>query len=255
MRFRIGIAALSLTLSLSAQHRETNPFSSAEALAEGKRLYRTNCGVCHGMEGKTGRGARLAVRDHRHGNGDAEMFRVIQNGVPGTDMPGLWLEEDAIWKILLFVRTLEVNAGEACVATPGDVTQGAKLFEQACRGCHIVAQDGGRLGPELTYVGLNYSREQLRDALINPDQDIGNRYRTVEVKTAAGMTYEGVLLNEDGYTVHLLDRQENLRSFERSELAAVEKPGRSLMPSYSGVGEAEIENLLAYLCGLRGEAR
>ena len=119
MAFRIVWLAAALTLPLIGQHRESNPFSSAADLAEGERLYRTNCGVCHGMEGKTGRGARLAVRDHRHGNSDAEMFRVIQNGVPGTDMPGLWLDEDATWKILLFVRTLEVNAATPARRPPG----------------------------------------------------------------------------------------------------------------------------------------
>ena len=116
----------------------------------------------------------------------------------------------------------------------------------------MVGREGGRLGPPLTHVGLNYSREQLRDALVDPDKDIGNRYRTVRVRTAAADSIEGVLLNEDGYTVHLMDRQESLRSFEKAQLTAVDKPEASLMPSYQGLGEAEIESLLAYMCGLRG---
>ena len=252
MAGRVVLFFAALTIPLSAQHRETNPFGSAQDLAEGKRLYRTNCGVCHGMEGKTGRGARLAVRNHRHGDSDAELFRVVQNGIPGTEMPGLWLDEDSIWKILLFVRTLEINAGEACSATPGDAERGAKSFEQTCRGCHMVGREGGRLGPALTYVGLNYSRDQLRDALLKPDKDIGNRFRAVEVTTKSGESFGGVLLNEDGYTVHLMDRQENLRSFDRTDLLTVKKPAKSLMPSYAGLGEAEIEDLLAYMCGLRG---
>ncbi len=243
---------MALAASSSAQHRESNPFSSAADLADGERLYRTNCGVCHGMEGKSGRGARLAVRNHRLGDSDAEMFRVIQNGVPGTDMPGLWLEEDSIWKILLFVRTLEVDAGDVCAPTPGDAGRGEEVFTQSCKGCHAVGQEGGRLGPPLTHVGLNYSREQLRDALVKPDKDVGNRYRAVRVTTKTGEAIEGVLLNEDGYTVHLMDREENLRSFEKAELAAVEKPGTSLMPSYEGMSELELQSVSAYLCGLRG---
>jgi len=29
------------------------------------------------------------------------IFDLIEGGIPGTDMPGLWLEEEEIWKILL----------------------------------------------------------------------------------------------------------------------------------------------------------
>ena len=253
MALRTALFAFAFAVALGAQHRETNPFDSAEDLAEGRRLYRLNCGVCHGMQGRTGRGARLAVRQHRHGNSDAELFRIIQNGIPGTDMPGLWMDEDSTWKILLFVRTLEVEAGEACEATPGDTAQGGEIFARSCLTCHAIGQRGGRLGPELTHIGLTYSREQLREALLEPSKDVGNRYRTVRVETTGGDFVEGVLLNENGYTVHLLDTDENLRSFAREELTSVEKPAESLMPSYAGLlSDDDVDDLLAYLCGLRG---
>ena len=249
---RVCLLLVALAAAAMGQHRESNPFSSPADLAEGKRLYRLNCGVCHGMEGKSGRGARLAVRSHRHGNSDAALFRVIQNGVPGTEMPGLWMDEDSIWRILLFVRTFEVNAGEAC-ESGGDAAAGQAVYAaSSCAACHRIGGQGGRLGPELSHVGLNYAPEQLRAALVEPSRDVGARYRTVRV-TQAGKTVEGVLLNEDAYSVHLLDRAENLRSFLREEVESVEKPAESLMPAYMNLSDRETTDLIAYLCSLRGK--
>ena len=249
---RFAVLFLGAILPLSAQHDDRNPFSSKADLEEGAKLYRLNCGVCHGMEGKSGRGARLAVRDHRHGNTDAELFRVIQNGVPGTEMPGLWMEEDSIWKILLFVRTFEVDAGEACEPSPGDAARGAAIYrEKACKSCHMTGGEGGRLGPDLSHIGLNYSREQLRESLLEPDKQVGAKYRTVVV-AADGSTVDGVLLNEDAYTVNLMDRGERFRRFDKAK-AKVEKPAKSLMPAYKDLSERQMDDLLAYLCGLRGK--
>ncbi len=248
-----GVVWLAMgAVAMTGQHREQNPFSSREAFEEGRFLYRLNCGVCHGMEGKSGRGARLAVREHRRGDTDAELFRVIQNGVSGTEMPGVWLDEDSIWKILLVVRSFEVDSGDVCASSPGDRLRGESVYQSSgCRGCHRVGSEGGRLGPDLTHLGLNYSRAQLGVALLDPAKDIGLRYRTVRV-SAAGEKVEGVLRNEDAYSVHLMDRRERLRSFQKSETESVEKPGGSLMPAYGGLSEIEMKDLLAYLCSLRG---
>lgn len=243
---------LCIALHLMAQHDDRNPFRSPADLEEGARLYRLNCGVCHGLEGKSGRGARLAVREHRHGNTDAELFRVIQNGVPGTEMPGLWMDEDSIWRILLFVRTFEVDAGEACAPSPGDAARGEKLFrDRACLSCHAAGSEGGRLGPDLSHVGLNYSREQLRESLVDPDKQVGKKYRTVVV-ASGGSSVDGVLLNEDAYTVNLLDRAEKFRRFDKAK-ANVEKPAKSLMPAYNDMTEQQMDDLLAYMCSLRGK--
>jgi putative heme-binding domain-containing protein len=249
---RFAVLLLGAILPLAAQHDDRNPFSSRADLDEGAKLYRLNCGVCHGLEGKSGRGARLAVRDHRHGNTDAELFRVIQNGVPGTEMPGLWMDEDSIWKILLYVRTFEVDAGDACAPSPGSAAKGQELFrDKACQACHMAGGEGGRLGPDLTYAGRSFSRDQLRESLVDPDKQVGMKYRTVVV-VDGGSTVEGVLLNEDGYTVNLMDRGERFRRFDKAK-AKIEKPAKSLMPAYKDLTPQQMDDLLAYMCSLKGE--
>jgi hypothetical protein len=72
------------------------------------------------------------------------------------------------------------------------------------------------------------------------------------VTTAGRDVIEGRLLNQDTFTVQLIDEDERLRSFDRSELrdfAFVASP----MPSYVGTLSAqEIADLVRYLTSLQG---
>lgn len=246
-----------LAVAAAAQTHESNPFRTEGDAAEGRRLYSFYCVFCHGMDGASGRGARLASTYRRHGASDKEMFRVIANGVSGTEMSGHILPEDDIWRIVTFVRTLESSASasaNACAQSPGDAGMGRTLLEGkgACLSCHSVSLDGrsrgsGRLGPDLTTIGATHSRAHLRESLVDPSKQISNRYRSVR---AGG--YFGLLLNEDEYTLHLIDTNENIRSLQKSALKGIERPTQSLMPAYGSLAPAELDALLSYLCSLRG---
>lgn len=245
------------------QTRETNPFTSEKDAAEGKRLYSFYCVFCHGMDGASGRGARLASTFRRHGTSDRDQFRVIANGVPGTEMSGHWLEEDEIWKILAFVRTLErsVTASTAgCDGASGNAARGRTVFfgKGGCLNCHSAAIDGksqgrGRLGPDLTYSGATRTREHLRESLVEPDKAVARQWRQARVLARSGETFRGLILNEDEYTVHIMDTREQVRSFEKADLRLLETPAQSLMPSYrTALSAAELDDLLSYMCTLRG---
>ena len=257
LRYLVLLFALPIVLAAARTH-ETNPMSTPGEFAEGRRLYRINCGVCHGMEGKTGRGARLARRSYRHGNSDAVLFDLIEAGIPGTEMPGLWLEEGDIWKILLFVRAFAEKASEACESSGGDFEAGKQVFEThgSCYACHTVGSQGGRLGPDMSFAGEMYTNQQLRDALLAPGRAVADRYRTVRLVTKNGEAVEGVRLNENLHNIFIMDRSESIRAFRKQDLHSLEKPDQSLMPAYGDLlSETDIDNLLAYLCTLRGNAK
>ena len=251
--FVLAMAAVQPT---AARPVEQNPFSSAEDLAEGARLYLLNCGVCHGPHGASGRGAKLATKRRKHGASDAEMFRNILDGIAGTEMPGLWLDGDAVWKILLFVRTLEPESERACMSAGGDPERGRELFVQKgrCSSCHTVGMGGGRLGPDLSDAAMTYTREQIREALVDPHKTIAERHRGIKVVDRAGDSHEGILLNEDAYSLHMMDRAEQIRSFVKQDLASFERLDHSLMPVYGNIlSAAELDNITAYVCSLGGE--
>ncbi len=93
----------------------------------------------------------------------------------------------------------------------------------------------------------------LRESVVNPSADIPLDYRSVSVTDRAGADTSGVHLNEDEYSVHLRDVSGNLRSFMKSEIARIALPRQSLMPPYTSLSTADLENLVAYLSGLRSE--
>ncbi|MBM3724872.1 MAG: c-type cytochrome [Acidobacteria bacterium] len=246
-----------VALSLAAQSRDTNPHTSPADVAEGRRLYSLFCVFCHGMDGASGRGARLATTFRRHGTSDRDQYRVIANGVSGTEMSGHFLQEDEVWRILSFVRTLERGAPAspgACAVDAGSAVSGRRVFEQrGCLGCHSVGLEGsGRLGPDLGGIGAARPREALRESLVAPERAVAPAWRAVRVTLRDQSTVTGFLLNEDEYTVHMIDMSERARSFERRGISSMARQAGSTMPPYASVPPQELEHLLGYLCSLKG---
>jgi cytochrome c oxidase cbb3-type subunit III len=233
---------------------EKNPFDTPGDAARGQPYFLGHCAHCHGQQGEGGRGVNLTTGRYRHGGSDRELYRTIRTGVPGSEMPGSGLGEGEIWRIVAYVRRLAAAGAEEKAA--GDSAAGKAVYRsKGCAQCHVAEGQGGRLGPDLSEIGLRRSLKFLRESLTDPNAFVAEDYRTVTVvPSQGGEAVTGVLLNEDDYSVQLRDSRENLRSFLKSNLKDVRRESRSLMPSYqSTLSDAEIENLVAYLSSLRGK--
>jgi quinoprotein glucose dehydrogenase len=155
--------------------------------------------------------------------------------------------------MVAFVKRLG-SAGARETAT-GDPQAGRMVYEAkgGCAACHAVKEKGGRLGPDLTEIGLRRSLKFLRDSLTDPSSYIDRQYRSATAIEPNGTKTRGVVLNEDDYSIQMRDLNEELRSFLKSDLAEIRHERESLMPSYeSALSEKEIDNLVAYLSSLRG---
>jgi hypothetical protein len=72
--------------------------------------------------------------------------------------------------------------------------------------------------------------------------------------TKDGKTINGRRLNEDTYTIQLIDDQERLVSLSKPELREFTILKTSSMPSYkSSMNDQEIADLVAYLGSLKGK--
>ena len=71
----------------------------------------------------------------------------------------------------------------------------------------------------------------------------------------SGELVEGMRVNEDSFTVQLRDIEGTLHSLRKQELKTYRKLfGRTVMPNYAQkLSRAEVDDLVAYLAGLRGE--
>jgi putative heme-binding domain-containing protein len=151
--------------------------------------------------------------------------------------------------------TAEEHAAKAMALPPGDAANGKTLFDGkgACLSCHRVVATGSRLGPDLTEIGAIRTPEQLQESLVDPNAEILPENRTFTVVTRDGAKITGRLLNQDTFTVQLMDQKEQLRSFDKSRLRSYSFVKDSPMPSYNGkFSPQELADVIAYMGTLKG---
>jgi len=232
-----------------------NPNASPADVQNGERLFLGQCASCHGPKGEGGRGAVLAQPKLRRAPDDESLFRVIRDGIRGTEMPGGYaVTTQETWQLAAYVRSLGRAPQEN---VPGDPKRGEELYRSKghCDQCHIVGGQGGSLGPELTEIGARRSASHLRDAVLNPESSIPERFLQVRVLTKDGRRFTGVRLNEDIFTIQIKDLNGALHSFVKDDLKELQRDaGKTPMPSFRAVlSTAEADDLVAYLVSLRGK--
>jgi putative heme-binding domain-containing protein len=252
LKLPIALFLLTTSATLLAQESTVNPHNSLEDIAAGGRIFHSHCLGCHGPAGTGGRGPDLTHADLRYGGTDQELASVIADGIPGTEMPFFFFNGRQLGQIVAFVQSLRQSSQQ--IQVKGKPERGAALFrgKGGCLKCHQVSGDGGRLGPDLSQVGARRSPDHLKASLLNPNQYVSPLDRRVHAVSRDGKRFSGIRLNEDTYSVQLLDSNGNLISVLKSELKEYRLDNSSSMPSYQGVfSESELEDLLAYLYSLR----
>jgi hypothetical protein len=75
----------------------------------------------------------------------------------------------------------------------------------------------------------------------------------VTLATADGRTIVGVPMNEDTFSVQVMDMSERVQSFDKKTLKSFRHENRSLMPVYdpNRLGDTDLDDVVAYLQTLR----
>jgi putative heme-binding domain-containing protein len=238
----------------AAQHGRDqlgNPFNAAADIEAGRLLYRANCAVCHGIDGSGGRGSDLTKGVFRRGSSDEALFKTIVKGIPGTEMPPVVMEGRQTWQMIAFLRTLsERRTGGG----PGDPGRGRGIVQGkgGCLQCHRIHDQGLRAGPDLTSIGQNSSLNQLEASVVRPNERVKPEHWTIRAVTRDGRRITGRRLNEDTFSVQLIDQDERLVSLAKLSLAQYEIQTNSSMPSYQDkLSRAELDDVIAYLATLK----
>lgn len=248
-----------------------NPYAgSAKAAKAGEYEFRINCALCHGLGAKGGgRGPDLTRARKKYAHNEAEMFQVISNGIPGTAMPangtngqGVGMTDEEIWQIITYIRSQEVKASSKAI---GNAAHGKDVFygDANCSLCHMIDGKGGRLGPELTGVGASRTREALIDSVRDPSRRLAwglteatkefpQEYETVTVVTTDGKQIKGVALNEDSFSVQIMDTSEQIHLLEKDKLRSFQKTRESMMPKYGSdlLSDKDLDDIVAFLASV-----
>lgn len=224
-------------------------------LARGEKLYQGHCALCHGTQGGGGRGPMLAHPKLKRAPDDAALVKVIEEGIPGTEMLGAWqMNEREIRQVAAYVRSLGRVSPKP---VPGDVAHGRQVYEGkgGCAACHMIKGQGGVMGPDLSAIGLRRSASYLREAIENPEAAVPDDFLQVRVTPLKGAAITGVRLGEDSFTIQVRDYSGGLHSYWKRDLKEISKDrGKSPMPSYKDkLTESEMTDLIAYLSTLRDE--
>jgi cytochrome c oxidase cbb3-type subunit III len=226
-----------------------------DAAETGRWTFRILCAPCHGIYADGGRGPDLTLGTFSAGDRDADLFRVISRGVPGTEMSAYAgrITDAEISHLVAYIRSVG-HANKAAIQ--GYAAAGEKIFwnKGACGQCHRVGTKGSSLGPDLTRVGRQRSMAYLSTSLLKPDADVTPGYATVTVVTRDGKKIVGVERNFDNFSAQLVDLSGKYYSFVIEDVISMKREQRSLMPSTYGqlLSETEMNDLLAYLNSLRG---
>ena len=145
----------------------------------------------------------------------------------------------------------------------GDAERGRQLFlksltgETQCMKCHTVNDAGGKIGPDLSAIGIKGSRENLFESILQPSKAVADLYVTWTVTTIDGLTISGLLVAEDEKTLTIRDANGKDYPIPVADIDARSKSLVSLMPEslVAKLTEGELIDLVEYLTTLKKEEK
>lgn len=253
MRSRLLLCAAIAALASAASAQPPGLTYAPADIAYGAKLYDAQCTTCHGSNGDGVGGIDLKAGKFRTAVTDQDLVRVILNGVPGTGMLAFRFESGELDGIIAYLRNM--NTFDRGSVKSGDAARGRTIFDGKgeCQRCHRATERGSRVAPDLSDIGARRSPSSLLRSLVDPSSQMMPINRPVRAVTRDGTVITGRRLNEDTYTVQLLDDRERLVSLVKADLREYVIATTSPMPSYEKtLTPDERADLVAYLLSLKG---
>jgi len=252
---RLPTLAFWALIAMSAQQAQAQEVGdhqyTSQAIEAGSVVYSQQCALCHGQQGALVDGINLSIGVFRSVQSDIDLRQVISEGAGEGRMPAFNLRAEELNSVIAFIR-----AGfdpEGVAVKIGDPIRGKTLFEGAgqCADCHRVRGVGPRTAPDLSNIGAMRTPASLQRNILDPATALLPINRPVRLVTRFEETIVGRRLNEDTYTVQLIDSQERLRSLKKADLVSYEISDEpSKQPTT--LSSDEVADVIGYLLTLRG---
>jgi len=221
------------------------------AIAEGRQTFESRCAGCHGLDGRgSERAPDVATRAGVLRLSNADLFKIIQRGMPAAGMPSFGtLDSSRIHALVSYLRLLQGKTVGSKVA--GDPQKGKVLFygKARCADCHMLDGAGGFIASDLSSYGRTRAPEEIRDVITNPSGNSGTSRGVVAVTTRDGQNFSGVLRNEDNFSLQLQTLDGVFHLLVKSDVADVAHQAEPLMPSDYGsvLNKSETDDLISYM--------
>ena len=242
------------------------PPAPPEQVAHGQQVFQSNCGFCHGSDGRGGEAGPNLVRDEvvlRDHNGEL-ITPIVQNGIPAQGMPKFGLSGAEITDIAAWLHNQPLSdrgAPSTLDILVGDAKHGEAYFNGAgrCMQCHSATGD-------LAGIGSRYEPKTIQNLIVSGGGGRGRRRSagaappvkapptTVTVTLPSGRRVQGELDHLSAFVVALRDSAGTYRSFARHDSipkVVVTNPLQwhiDMLPKWR---DADIHNLTAYLVTLK----
>ena len=134
----------------------------------------------------------------------------------------------------------------------GNAELGREIFfgrvDASCRRCHKIDKSGGEVGPDLSRIGLDKTREYLLESIVDPNKQIAKGFETVILAMADGKIHAGIVKNDDDEQLRLQLPDGRLVTVKKSDIEE-RTVGKSGMPEdvVKKLTKFEIRDLVEYL--------
>jgi len=225
-----------------------------EAIRTGMGVYRLRCADCHGTDARGVRGPDL-TQLWAAGRTDEGIFRTITEGIPGTNMRAVdrvRTRDSEVWQIIAYLRSISTPT---LTQPHGDAARGREIFETSCSVCHQVDAVGGRLGPDLSRIGIARSVDALKQRVRGDyGKMVDPNYAPTTLVDASGARVQGVSKNQDLFSIQVLDAAGRIQGYDKEALRSLDVSMTSMMPAFSPemLSDTALEDLVSYLVTLRG---
>lgn len=194
--------------------------------------------------------ARLAV--HPDPEADKVLLAQFDRYQAGDLPPAIWLDffeaaakrDNAALKASLAERERTMARSKDTLSRfcecleGGDAESGHAIFskkaEAGCVRCHTVSGEGGKIGPDLTWLRRSMNRSLILESIIAPNSSIATGYGSALVTLKNGETLSGIVSSESDEEITVTSVADGKKTKVKTADIAERTPLPSPMPPHFG---------------------
>ncbi|MEX2142873.1 MAG: PVC-type heme-binding CxxCH protein [Pirellulales bacterium] len=122
----------------------------------------------------------------------------------------------------------------------------------SCLRCHKINDDGGEVGPDLSKIGADKTREYLLESIVEPNKTIAKGFETVVITLDDGRAVSGIVKSQTAEELTLITAEAKTVTIPTAEILE-RTTGQSSMPAdlVKQMSLRELRDLVEFLSGLR----